>query len=331
VLLEELKQRISVRCVLAEIPHQRVISALGGRSKRNARFWRLFARAAEHRGDPLVANRLWEEFRTSAVSEGWLAEKGPEGYALAFESLPDTAKSKFPPPGSESTQQRKAFADIMRSNAISQKDKEDFKLRYKQLSETARHNMAMESSAGVKSDKGAPLSAKQLDDLRKQSDRINIIGGLISEFKDSYGGGGPYVGEAWLQTQAYTGQNKDKVGWWQKYRKEFDIPDLHEAFGAAVTDPEMRRWKQATIDPGMPPELIRQNLKVRSEIMRNIQSRLKSMAMETTRSGQVESASKLNNEVKTISNDDDYNKLPSGTEFIGPDGKKRRKPGNVSR
>ena len=51
-LLNRLKQHISIRSVLADIPADRVIKALKGPSLHDANFWRLFARAEEVTGVP---------------------------------------------------------------------------------------------------------------------------------------------------------------------------------------------------------------------------------------------------------------------------------------
>lgn len=81
-LLEQLKQHISIRCVLLEVPVQKVIAAMGGPSRHDAYFWRLYARAMEVDHQRGVACSLWEEFRRNAVHEGWFAENGPEVRAL---------------------------------------------------------------------------------------------------------------------------------------------------------------------------------------------------------------------------------------------------------
>jgi hypothetical protein len=57
-LVERLRQRILVRCLLAEIPAERVLSALGGPPVKDAALCRLVARAGEKAGD--VFRRLAE-------------------------------------------------------------------------------------------------------------------------------------------------------------------------------------------------------------------------------------------------------------------------------
>lgn len=72
-----LMQRISIRCGLARIHADRVVSAMGGQARHDAAFWRLFARSYE--ADEVVfACALWEQFRHNAVAEGWFASDSPE-------------------------------------------------------------------------------------------------------------------------------------------------------------------------------------------------------------------------------------------------------------
>jgi hypothetical protein len=84
-LLEKLKQHISVRVFLTELPASAVSVALGD-VVRNAHFWRLLARAfEERRQNPMdipMALSLWEEFRRHALREGIVSDKGPELAAL---------------------------------------------------------------------------------------------------------------------------------------------------------------------------------------------------------------------------------------------------------
>lgn len=81
-LLDRLKQHISIRSVLVDIPADRVIKALKGPALHDANFWRLFARAEEVAGDPAYACALWAEFLPHAVNEGWFAAAGPEVAAV---------------------------------------------------------------------------------------------------------------------------------------------------------------------------------------------------------------------------------------------------------
>ncbi|HEV2960683.1 MAG TPA: hypothetical protein VG649_02580 [Candidatus Angelobacter sp.] len=83
VILERLKQHISVRALIAGLQPDKLQSALQGEVVlRDAYFWRLLARSSEdpmlHPNALLVACSFWEEFRRHAVREALLPAAGPE-------------------------------------------------------------------------------------------------------------------------------------------------------------------------------------------------------------------------------------------------------------
>jgi hypothetical protein len=83
--IERLKQHISVRSALADLTVEKVSAAMGGASKHDAYFMRLFARGMEELGDPENVARAcaaWEQFRQQAVREGWFTANGPEAATL---------------------------------------------------------------------------------------------------------------------------------------------------------------------------------------------------------------------------------------------------------
>ena len=73
--VETLKQHISIRCWMRDFEADEINGALGGPSLKNAYFWRLYARAAEIKGQAVFACALWEAFRKHSVEEGQVAEK----------------------------------------------------------------------------------------------------------------------------------------------------------------------------------------------------------------------------------------------------------------
>jgi hypothetical protein len=80
--IEKLKQHISVRGALAEVSVEKVQAAMGGASRHDAYFFRLFARGMEEAGEPKKAAVAWDEFRREAVREGWFPANGPEAATL---------------------------------------------------------------------------------------------------------------------------------------------------------------------------------------------------------------------------------------------------------
>jgi len=84
-LLDRLRQHIYVRCELEGVDRPKTVAALGSLPRRDAYFCRLYARALEEEDDPeslLNACGMWNEFRQSAVREGWFASNGLEAATL---------------------------------------------------------------------------------------------------------------------------------------------------------------------------------------------------------------------------------------------------------
>jgi tetratricopeptide (TPR) repeat protein len=85
--LDSLRQHISVRCAVADLDPAKVAAAMGGPSRHDATFLRLFARALEETHDAekiVIACHVWEEFREVAAREGWFPPNGAESAALAL-------------------------------------------------------------------------------------------------------------------------------------------------------------------------------------------------------------------------------------------------------
>jgi len=81
-LLQRLRQEISARALLADLPFGAVRGACGAPSLRTAHFWRLRARAEEMLGNSLMAAAIWEEFRAVAIGEGWFEADSLESAAV---------------------------------------------------------------------------------------------------------------------------------------------------------------------------------------------------------------------------------------------------------
>jgi hypothetical protein len=83
-LLELLRQRVSVRAMMMNAPASVIHDALGGASRKDASFWRLFARAQEERGPNRVLQAAmgWDRFLNHAHAESWLVAGGAEDAAL---------------------------------------------------------------------------------------------------------------------------------------------------------------------------------------------------------------------------------------------------------
>ena len=79
--LDKLKQLITVRGGVAGLDDERLLTALEGAARRDAAFFRMYARAMENSDDPEDlgdACKLWDDFRQQAVRENWFHDNGVE-------------------------------------------------------------------------------------------------------------------------------------------------------------------------------------------------------------------------------------------------------------
>ena len=83
-LLEDLKQRISIRSWMIEVDVKQVKKAMGGISLKNARFWNLIARAAEIKGEEFLACAMWDEFMKHALHEKLFSQDSLEISVVCF-------------------------------------------------------------------------------------------------------------------------------------------------------------------------------------------------------------------------------------------------------
>ncbi len=97
-LADRLKQHISIRSYMIDANEKAIQKAIGGPSLKNAYFWKLFARAAEIKGDRFSACARWNEFMKHAVHEGIFSANGMECsviYVYMANLLADMADSDF--------------------------------------------------------------------------------------------------------------------------------------------------------------------------------------------------------------------------------------------
>ena len=100
-----------------------------------------------------------------------------------------------------------------------------------------------------------------------------------------------------------------------------DIQQYIDIYGGGITDAKVFR---ATIATAMRRQY--NMLKFTAELNPEIQDSAAALAVFERPYNEFLSALEGGSGIKTISNEAEYNKLPSGTVFIGPDGKKRTKP-----
>lgn len=86
-LLTALRQRIFVRCAIAEIPPERVRSALGDPLTYDAALYRLLALASERQQLRAPAAAAWSRFLAHSVRDAAFAEDGPEASAVRLHMI----------------------------------------------------------------------------------------------------------------------------------------------------------------------------------------------------------------------------------------------------
>jgi hypothetical protein len=182
---------------------------------------------------------------------------------------------------------------------------------------------------------------KSLQDAREASAAIT---GLAERFKPGFASKGVLgVGsDASLAAKSVLGLDRDSVDWWKDYRKQVELVERHALFGAALTDTEKGSWRSADINPGMDSKVIESNIAKRAKLAEKV--------LEATRQDIIDSgynAERINSiagrdvsppktaggagggwdkEPARPKTKADFDKLPSGAEFIAPDGSLRRKP-----
>jgi len=97
-IADRLKQYISIRSWMIEADEKTIKKAMGGPALKNAYFWRLFARAAEIKGQGFLACAMWNEFMKHAVHEGIFSTNSSESsvvYLHMANLLLDMADTDF--------------------------------------------------------------------------------------------------------------------------------------------------------------------------------------------------------------------------------------------
>lgn len=196
--------------------------------------------------------------------------------------------------------------------------------------------------------KGPSLSVSDITKLSDEGGKFANLTGFIGGFKDQYGGKGlGVIGEA----QNWAGRNlppvtenlrnnADQSSWWQSYDRYKNVV-RNDLFGASLTASEQAAFDKADINPGMQPDQIRKNLQIQRDI---VESGIKRKAGALISAGHdpqtISKAYGMTPEQLGVpakkggtpaagpvraSSKQEYDALPSGTQYIAPDGSLRTK------
>jgi hypothetical protein len=114
---------------------------------------------------------------------------------------------------------------------------------------------------GVGAGKILPQSAlKSLGELQSSAERV---GSLAGEFKPEFAGAKGALNAAAGRLPFI---DTDAAEWWRNYRKEAELVQRHELFGATLTGAEQNAWRAADISPTMDPQAVQRNLARRADI-----------------------------------------------------------------
>lgn len=103
-----------------------------------------------------------------------------------------------------------------------------------------------------------PLPERARADLGETGGTVGTLSRLGATFRDEFGGQ-PMVGNAVNFIGRTTGLGGDQSQWWQDYQNHKNVI-RNRLFGSALTATEAREFERASIEPGMAPSQIRQNL-----------------------------------------------------------------------
>jgi hypothetical protein len=214
-----------------------------------------------------------------------------------------------------------------------------------------RHEDRQDALAAKGNGPGKILPATEIGKLNDSIQKGTLLTNLAQDFKPEYAG---WEGTAMNVAGKLPMVDTKAAEWWRNYNKQSKLPERHELFGGALTPGEASSWAEADISPTMAPEAIQRNLNRRAEIIQQHNNR----AVQTLRdSGYNTEAYPLPEQqtggavgnwgsppaapratdrrasprapgtgVPRIASDADWDRLPSGAAFVGPDGVPRRKP-----
>jgi hypothetical protein len=210
--------------------------------------------------------------------------------------------------------------------------------------------------------RGGPrrLTLENINQLGERGDAFRTLSRLTQSWDNNFSFPNfPLAGDIrdWFgrNTTLLGPQGRRAAEWWQSYRRDAEIIERHGIFGATLTGNELEAWRAADITPNMAPDIIRRNLERRNEIMVGVLRRRAAAYVEqgydlnsiasafgvpadllTSTGPQTPPPAGAqpppgaqptpSREPRRIATDEEYNALPPGTRFIGPDGRTRIKP-----
>lgn len=129
-----------------------------------------------------------------------------------------------------------------------------------------------------------PTAGQQEKFETRAQSGLNLLSS-INSFKDAYGSetGLLKVGDIEnfisSETPFFASEKmKEQQKWWADYKKNYELTERHELFGSALTAPEQRQWREATINPNLTAQQIKDRLETQKRLTRKIQKKAAEVA-----------------------------------------------------
>lgn len=132
-----------------------------------------------------------------------------------------------------------------------------------QMNADTRRDVAQINAAARGNSAERPVPTGIVKELGALEDKAATFGRLSDTFKPEFAGPRAAIEVA---AGSYLPGGSKTADWWKDYRRNMELIERHELFGAALTAQEQQKWTQATISPAMDSTTIARNLKTQSEL-----------------------------------------------------------------
>ena len=192
-------------------------------------------------------------------------------------------------------------------------------------------NLKIPDTKGRAPDGGKPLPSTQEKIITQENDTLSALIRATSTFRDEYAGN-TITGDAENMIQGLFGGfgSPGQRDWWAAWR-ETDNVIRNGLFGSALTPSEKAAYAGTTINPFMDPAEVRRNITRRLEIAKIGVKRLRETALANGYSRDAVDAAigssnaEIYKGIINVTSVDQVRRLPSGTVYQTPDGKRYRK------
>jgi hypothetical protein len=129
-------------------------------------------------------------------------------------------------------------------------------------------NIAAAARTGASANKPPkPLPTTVIKPLNELSETAEGLDNSFKGFKPEYGGVAGAIDNLSGTWNPFSGKKSEEAAnWWKDYNRQSALTERHKMFGTALSAGERTAWIGATIFPGMKPDVIAHNLKMRAKL-----------------------------------------------------------------